>query len=118
MRYKMTELQKLIKQVFTDYEYDDENFITTPHIENLEKILLQKATEMQTNPVENRVIPQGELLPCPFCGGEPEVYRADKSLVVFCKECHCQTEDQYYNAMGNKHIILWNKRASRERRTG
>ena len=52
----MTEIQKLIKQVFTDYEYDDENFITTPHIENLEKILLQKVAQMQANPVENRVM--------------------------------------------------------------
>jgi hypothetical protein len=43
------EIQKVIKQVFIDYEYDDENFLITPHIEKLEKILLQKVTEMQSS---------------------------------------------------------------------
>lgn len=51
----MKEIQKLIKQVFTDYEYDDENFIITPHVENLEKILLQKIAEKKQIPLKTEL---------------------------------------------------------------
>jgi len=50
----MTKIQELIKQIFTDYEYDDEHFITTPHILELEKILLEKVSQIES-PVMQKI---------------------------------------------------------------
>ena len=43
----MTELQKIIKEVFTEFEYDDEHFITTPKVVELEKLLLEKVGRIE-----------------------------------------------------------------------
>ena len=71
-----------------------------------------------------------KLLPCPFCGGEAEFYRATiksnggwcDSVVVRCKECEARTNRVLYNKQ--KHgedgeykeaSEVWNTRKPMER---
>lgn len=47
-------------------------------------------------------------LPCPFCGGAPEVERygtARQTCVVVCQDCGCTLESNEQGA-----FWLWNKR--------
>ena len=60
-----------------------------------------------------------ELKPCPFCGGEAELFSyysnkdflTSKLYVVFCKNCLCQT-DKY--SVEKRVIESWNKRVVAE----
>lgn len=57
------------------------------------------------NRAETLVKPQGEFLPCPFCGGEPKYHKGfllgTMHHTVFCKKCG-----------GSGDPTIWNKRAS------
>lgn len=56
-----------------------------------------------------------KLLPCPFCGGQADIYAKDiivfdkykTGYFVYCKDCCCET--QYEDSEG-KAIKDWNKR--------
>lgn len=56
-----------------------------------------------------------ELLPCPFCGGEPKVqhYGNDRtkrrSIVVKCSKCRVQREDATL-----RHDFAWIEKAAAE----
>lgn len=41
-------MKNIIEEVFENYEYDDENFIITPHLENIKKLLLEKQGQHET----------------------------------------------------------------------
>lgn len=52
----------------------------------------------------------GELLSCPFCGGEPEVIKQGdrrKSHIIGCVECYCRLET---NEEGGFCGQAWNTR--------
>ena len=65
-----------------------------------------------------------KLKPCPFCGGEAEVYRAPntggKGAVVACRECQCGTSPYSFSwDLGfeeNKWLAIerWNMRVVNE----
>lgn len=67
-------------------------------------------------PHQDSVTP--ELLPCPFCGGEPTLddfntsYRPDSSPLwgVICKSRKCQGEIGFFNADRQIAIDEWNTR--------
>lgn len=71
-----------------------------------------KAIQMQAP-----VIVQGELLPCPFCGGEPNIgsLGGDKeNWAIWCK-CNMAISEMGINGETKEEIInSWNKRAGRE----
>jgi hypothetical protein len=51
-----------------------------------------------------------DLLPCPFCGGEPEIERlgtARCSMIIVCSECGCRLETGETFLSKN---CLWNSR--------
>lgn len=56
-----------------------------------------------------------KLLPCPFCGGEADIYAKDiivfdkckTGYSVYCKNCCCTTQ---YEDNKDKAIRDWNKR--------
>ena len=51
-----------------------------------------------------------KLKPCPFCGGEAEMFGNESVVFVGCKECTCITEwDDDISAE-----IGWNRRADYE----
>ena len=51
-----------------------------------------------------------KLKPCPFCGGEAEMFGNESVVFVGCKECTCITEwDDDISAE-----IGWNRRADNE----
>lgn len=51
-----------------------------------------------------------KLNPCPFCGGEAEMFGNESAVFVGCKECTCITEwDDDISAE-----IGWNRRADNE----
>lgn len=51
------------------------------------------------------------ILPCPFCGGEADLYRppVSKWWRVECDSCGCQTEPFHDDLAGA--IAAWNTRA-------
>lgn len=52
-----------------------------------------------------------ELKPCPFCGGEAEIYTANngKYGLVFCKKCEVETPA--FKGINNA-ISAWNRRVT------
>ena len=69
-----------------------------PKIENLVGQILK------ANPVENRVMPQGELLPCPFCGGNDCLWSDDGYPEVKCLTRSKNSEE--VTAKWNKRVKL------------
>lgn len=58
--------------------------------------------------------PEGECLPCPYCGGLAETVRpyahisGDTTYMVKCQDCHCGTP---YFDNEKEAITCWNRRA-------
>ena len=58
-----------------------------------------------------------DLKPCPFCGGEAELKRVERTILgteyfsVICTTCHCQTAG---NQDVEKSIAVWNTRKPME----
>ena len=58
-----------------------------------------------------------KLLPCPFCGGEAELYEQKhkqypRTYYVTCKSCHCKTIESRVKGVA---ISGWNTRKPMER---
>lgn len=53
-----------------------------------------------------------KLLPCPFCGGEPELHNNSSETLygVYCPACGAQTAHEGFTA-GDDAIAAWNRRA-------
>ena len=34
---------------------------------------------------------ENELKPCPFCGGEPSIYKENGEVFIACTKCQCGT---------------------------
>lgn len=72
---------------------------------------------IEANRAETLVSLQGELLPCPFCGGEAELGSLGgdgENWAIFCKNKKCQIPvcEMGVQAETKQEIInLWNKRA-------
>ena len=51
-------------------------------------------------------------LPCPFCGGEPELHNNSSETLygVYCPACGAQTAHEGFTA-GDDAIAAWNRRA-------
>lgn len=49
------------------------------------------------------------LMPCPFCGGEAEMYGESMMAIVTCKQCHVHTKG-YTSA--RRATEAWNTRAA------
>jgi Lar family restriction alleviation protein len=80
------------------------------------KILIGKRVSI---PMDAVVILQGELLPCPFCGGIAETYKPIKGygMYVGCNDCHASMfgiDDKNLDNSERVAINSWNKRAGRE----
>ena len=61
---------------------------------------------------ESRSFAEGELLPCPFCGGEAIYERMGdgrKSCIVACENCSCRLES---NEQEWTNGWSWNRRVS------
>jgi Lar family restriction alleviation protein len=61
---------------------------------------------------------QNKLLPCPFCGGEAELFHDEQFIhhaFVFCTECEAQTKLYANGNMTEKAIKDWNTRKPMER---
>lgn len=62
------------------------------------------------NPMSTAHTP--ELLPCPFCGGRPEVVMTHRDhWIVQCLDCGIQQDDPSLNDSGAGAIVAWNSRA-------
>lgn len=68
---------------------------------------------------QERLTERGELLPCPFCGGNDVSERESAGLFgrsayqrtykyVFCEDCYCKTADY---GTKKKARLAWNTRA-------
>jgi hypothetical protein len=59
---------------------------------------------------------QSELLPCPFCGGEPDLVLCVTTAYVRCMQAGCDTTGpvapRVLGHHGNEAISLWNTRPS------
>lgn len=56
---------------------------------------------------------QGEMLPCPFCGGEPMMgFSSGVVDHVYCLRCKAKTNHyQNYSELGSGSVAAWQKRA-------
>lgn len=53
------------------------------------------------------------LKPCPFCGGEPELWHNKAwDYVVRCTSCGARTRQHHENENGA--MMAWNRRADRQ----
>lgn len=74
--------------------------------------------DIQGFPIERLSRMENKLLPCPFCGGKPNIHHDDEegAYWVICPECGAKTLTHYYslyNEMAEKYAIsVWNRRAS------
>jgi len=100
----------------------DGKFLT---MESLERAAKEYAEQFNSIPIEPPVILQGELLPCPFCGGEAsigttrisdkrtrELNNRDNGFFVNCKICG-SNNNCLRLGYATKEIAIshWNKRA-------
>lgn len=104
---------KIFKQVFETKVTE-----TKP---NFYKVEFEELEAQTIGQAEVLVIPQGELLPCPFCGGKPATtfignnHTKKRSVEIKCTECFTK---QVTGAIRHDHkwceekaIETWNKRA-------
>lgn len=56
----------------------------------------------------------GELLPCPFCGGEAQVFVDDNYWLAGCKPCGIWRPDQPSPANRHQAVESWNKRDAQQ----
>lgn len=54
-----------------------------------------------------------ELMPCPFCGGEPRIERkgtARASMIIICDDCGCKVESGDVLGLTKPESLKWNLR--------
>jgi len=114
-----------------EYAYELEEKLThiTEPLSEDEKLQIKMSQIMQANRTETRVMPQGEPLPCPFCGALPNFHSWDDSYntkyFLECDNNDCTVNPAAENEQGirpiteeskieeyNKLVLLWNKRTA------
>ena len=80
------------------------------------KNTLHKTSACDENYTENLVQENqcdGNLLPCPFCGGKAEYERkgtARASMIITCENCGCSVESGDVYEFTDTKFYTWNKR--------